>query len=261
MHHGTNETSWRSASTCTGPGARVFPELNCVPSVGQRKGGRKLAARGYGAIGVRAAGKPTAGHLVGALLRAFKYPFRYGAGNTVYSKRNILFDLIEQKRTRVVCVDEAHRLLRQVKRIDDGEHEPPATQFLGDLMDECGVGLVLAGSPALDQLQTVDSHLADRTVGRHELGYFSSATSEWRGILKGFHKQCSTFDLEFILSPDEAQRLNKATAGSLRRLKCLLTEAVLIAVDAGKHALDADVMKLAFIAIHGRDSGRLNPYA
>jgi hypothetical protein len=101
-----------------------------------------LFAAGFGAVGVRAGPRPTSGQLVGGLLHAYRYPFKYGSRGVVYARKDILFDLIRQKGTRYVFVDEAHRLLNQLRRIDVRDQEPEATVFLRDMMDECRVDLV-----------------------------------------------------------------------------------------------------------------------
>ena len=220
-----------------------------------------LFVAGLGAVGVRAGSRPTAGQLVGALLHAYRYPFKYGNRGVVYARRDILFDLIKQKGTRYVFVDEAHRLLNQLRRIDGQDQEPEATVFLRDMMDECRVGLVLAGTVLLDRLEGIDLHLADRVVGRHELRYFATPGAEWHGLLMAFAKECSEFfDLGYVLEPVEARRLHAATGGNLRRVKRLLTEAVLVAVDRGQRTPDAAVLDLAFRAIHGSDGAAVNPY-
>lgn len=219
-----------------------------------------LFAFGYGVVGVRALARPTSGQLIASLLRAYRYPFRYGGGGTLYSKRDVLFDLMRQKKTRLVFLDEAHRLLNQIKKPESAAHEPEATQFTRDMMDECHVGLVLAGTHLLDQLKVVDSHLADRAVARQELIYFTAGSPEWLGVLKKFVDDCQGFELRLILNDGEPARLHVATGGSLRRLKCLLTEFVLVGVQQGKTALDGQVMATAFAAVYGT-SGAVNPYA
>lgn len=220
-----------------------------------------LFLHGYGAVGVRAGARPTAGQFVGSLMHAYKYPFKYGSRGVVYARRDILFELIRQKGTRYIFIDEAHRLLNQLRRIDGQDQEPDATVFLRDMMDECRVGLVLAGTVLLDRLEGVDTHLADRVVGRHELRHFVEARVDWKGVIKAFAKECKAFDLGFLLSPQESTRLHAATLGNLRRLKRLLTEAVLVAIDSGKRSLDEEILNRAFLAIQGADGIVVNPYA
>ena len=219
-----------------------------------------LFTEGLGAIGIRFGPKPTAGQLVAALLRAYRYPFSYGSGKTVYAKCDIVYDLIREKGTRLLFVDEAHRLLNQVRRNERNGAEPDATNVLRDLIDECKIAVVLAGTDLLDGLDKVDTHLLDRVPVRHELRYFNP-DSQWMGILRAFVKQCQTFDLAIISDTSEAKLLHMVTGGSLRRLKRLLTEAVLIAADAGKTALDRESIALAVALTNGYDSLLANPYA
>jgi len=219
-----------------------------------------LFTPGFGAIGIRVGSNPSTGALVSAFLRVYKYPFRHGSTSTMYTRADIVFDLIREKGTRLVFIDEAHRLLNQKRRISGDDRDPPATGFLRDLMEECRTGLVLAGTDELDRLGRVDSHLADRLAGRQELKYFS-ADKEWMGVLRAFKKQSVGFDLSLLEDLKEGKRLHVATGGSLRRLKRLLTEAVLVGVDAGKTALDVECLSIALAAIWGYDNFECNPYA
>lgn len=219
-----------------------------------------LFAPGFGAVGVRTGKRPTAGKLVAALLRAYRYPFKSGGASTVYGRRGIVFDMVREKGTRVVLIDEAHHLLKQARRADQPDDEPEATDFLRELVDEAHVGLVLSGTDVLDRLHSVDAHLDDRVPGRYALCHFPFDRN-WRGLLRGFRKQCTEFDLALLEDEQEARRLNVACSGSLRRLKRLLTEAVLIAVTAGQGRLTVEILGRAQAAVQGLDGMEINPYA
>lgn len=219
-----------------------------------------LFTKGHGAIGIRAGANPTSGQLITALLRAYRYPFTGVLNRTVYAKRDNVFDVIRAKGTRLVFVDEAHRLRLQWKRRNAEDELPEATEFLHDMMDECRVGLVLCGTADLDRLTEVDKHLCDRVTVRHELRHFTP-DAHWHGILRAFVRECTWFDLSILQHADEAKLLHHATSGNLRALKRLLTEAVLVAAQAGKTLLDRDSLAQAFTLVQGRDSMKVSPYA
>lgn len=218
-----------------------------------------LFSPGFGAVGIRVGDHPTAGQLVGALLRAYKYPFRSGSNGTVYARNYLIQDLIREKGTRLIFLDEAHRLLNQRLRFA-ADSEPSATLYLRDLMDDCKVGLVLAGTESLDRLDAVDSHLGDRISARHQLQFFAADTS-WMGLLRAFKKQCQTFELGLLDDPKEGARLHVATGGSPRRLKRLLTEGALVAANAGLSSLDVPSLAKGFLSVQGIDGVSPNPYA
>lgn len=219
-----------------------------------------LFTAGFGAVGVRTGKRPTAGQLVAALLRAYRYPFKSGGASTVYGRRGIVFDLVREKGTRIIFCDEAHHLLKQARRAEQPDDEPEATHFLRELIDTARVGLVLAGTDVLDRLHSVDAHLHDRVPGRYALCHFPFDRN-WRGLLRGFRKQCTDFDLSLLEDEQEARRLNVASAGGLRRFKRLLTEAVLIAVTAGETRLTVETLARALAAVQGADTMEINPYA
>jgi hypothetical protein len=170
-----------------------------------------------------------------------------------------VWDLVLAKGTRLIYVDEAHNLLRQVLRRKDICGQPEATVFLSELMDETHVGLVLLGSSELDQLESVDPYLADRVSVRVELPHFSS-TPEWTGLLRGFSSACSWFNLAVIEDDACAKKMHQATDGNLRQLKRLLTEAVLIAAEAKRQAVAIADLRLAFALVYGKTSQRTNPF-
>lgn len=219
-----------------------------------------LFTPGFGAIGIRAGRRPTAGQLVGALLRAFRYPFKGGGGPTVYARRDIAFDLVSEKGTKLVFVDEAQHLVQQMGKRDHRDEEPEPTDLLREMLDTTGTSLVLAGTDKLDALKDVDPALYDRVPGRLELTHFYLDES-WKGLVRAWVKACTVFDLTPISNDADITLLHKATEGSMRRLKRLLTEGVLIAVDAGKRSLERDSLALAYRAIAGAHSLDRNPYA
>lgn len=218
-----------------------------------------LFAPGYGAVGIRAGRRPTAGQMVGAFLRAYRYPFKNGGSSTVYARTGIVFDLVREKGTRLIFVDEAHNLMRQLKRRDQIDDEPEATDLLRELIDTTKVSLVMAGTDLLDRLHSVDYHLNDRVTVRHALGHFD-AGAKWRGFLRAMYKKAQSFDLAVIDSKEEADRLHAATAGNPRSLKRLVTEGVLVAADGGKAALDTESLAKAFQIVFGSDTLMRNPY-
>ena len=219
-----------------------------------------LFTPGFGAVGIRAGPNSTAGQILSALLRVYKYPFRNGSSSTVYARMDIVLDLIREKRTRLLFVDEAHRLLKQKKVVPGDDREPSATVLLRDLMDEGQIALVLAGTNVLDNLQDVDPHLSDRLSVRHELCYFQ-ADKEWVGLMHAFVKQSTSFDIGIIANPSDAKLLHIATGGSLRRFKRLLTESVLIAAHSGLTVLDSASIAKGLLAVQGHDSRECSPYA
>lgn len=212
-----------------------------------------LFAPGLGAIGIRAVRRPTVGQIVTALLRAYRYPFSSGSGNQLYVKRQLVFDAIREKGTRLIFVDEAQHLISPGRQKLALEGETSATDLLRELMDETNVALVLAGSTVLDELGNVDKHLKSRVSSRIELNNFP-ADQDWLGLIKGFVKQCDGYDLSALLDPGEARLLHRATEGNLRSLKRLLTEAVLIGVDSNQIKLNRETMKTAFDLAFGSNA-------
>lgn len=215
-----------------------------------------LFSPGWGCIGVRAYPKTSAGHLVGGLLRAYKYPFTRLTEQVVYEKRSLVFELVRQKGTRLIFVDKAQHLLRGERK---GCVSPTGNDFLCELIDETNVGIVLAG----DEELAIDERLAEaiksKITGRLELQPFK-ASAQWEGVVKSFVKNCVWIDLTLLLLPGQLKTLHGATDGNMRALKRLITEAVMVCVQQKQRAVSREHMKEAFDLVFGTTSNRINPY-
>lgn len=218
-----------------------------------------LFAPGYGALGLRCPKRPTVGFFVGALLRAYKYPFSNGSEKQLYARREIVFDAIEEKKTRLMFIDESGGLLNARTETSTQYGETDVSDFIREMIDRCRMGVVLATPSPIDSLDELDSGLASRLTVRQTLREFKPDV-EWLGVLSAFTKQCNSYDLSFIQTPVIANDLHKATNGNLRMLKRFMVEAVLIGVDSGKMALDQEIFATAFDLIFGNSGGRTNVF-
>lgn len=218
-----------------------------------------LISPGLGAIGLRVPQSPRTGHFIAGILRAIKYPFATGSGKQLYQRRPLIFEALQTMGTRLIWLDEAQHLIRQPKGSGLRDWENESTEFLRELMDETRISLVLAGTVDLDNLDQAASHLASRVTVREELKDFH-ADANWVGFVRAFVNQCGPFDISFLSDPAIVRRLHLATDGNLRSFKRLVTEAVLLAIDAGKLSLDQMLLKQAFNTIYGTAVVRRNSF-
>ena len=218
-----------------------------------------LFAPGLGCVCIRASARPTTGQILSSLLEAYKYPFISSSENKVYTRKFQALELVRLKGTRLIFIDEAHNLVRQVRNRGGKAAEPEATVFLCELMDATNVALVLGGTDELDKLADIDSHLADRIAGRVALSCFEP-NGEWLAFILAFSKACTWFTLKLIEDHKQAKLLHTATGGSPRHVKRLLTEAVLVAVQAKCTSLQPEHFAQAYSLIYGKQSLRTNPY-
>lgn len=219
-----------------------------------------LFSPGLGAIGLRCPQRPRVGHFVAALLQKFRYPFAIKSYRQMYVRRGLVFDAIKDKGTRLLFIDEANALLspKNLKHQVDGETE--ASEFLRELVDECKVSLVLAGTHDLDAVSKMDSALASRISVLETFSNFS-ADQTWAGILKAFAAQSTIFDMTQIYKVEMSKLIHLATDGNLRSLKRLLTEAVLIAHDSQNSVIDQAILSKAHAVVFGSGSWRGNVFA
>lgn len=218
-----------------------------------------LFAKSNAAIDIRLQGRPRTGQIVQRILNAFRYPFSSGTYKQLYLRRAVVFDVLKEHRTRLLWIDEAQHLMRVSRKGIVPDSETDATEFLRELIDECKVSLILAGTQELDRLPELAPHLASRIAGRETLENFKS-DAMWVGFVRSFAKQCHSFDLGYLHDTKVATRLHMACDGNLRAFKRLVTEAVLFAYDEGTQTIDKSVMANAFRLVYGTASNRSNPF-
>lgn len=219
-----------------------------------------LFSSSAGAIGLRVPKRPRPGLLVREFLRILKYPFAGGSYKQLYERRQLVFEALRSNGTRLVWLDEAHHLLPKHASRQIEHDETEATELLRELMDECKVSLVLAGSDELDNLKTIAPHFTTRVAGRAALGIFELDAS-WLGFLKAFSAQSLGFDIRLIEDRSLAKLLHFATGGNLRAFKQLILEAVLVAHDANELRLTQDHLRKAFDLVFGMACTRSNSFA
>jgi len=218
-----------------------------------------LFSPGLGALGIRSTSRPTPGYLIKSLLWAYRYPFSSGGETQLYARRGVLIDLIRQKGTRLLFIDEATGLIEKLSNREPSRGESEVTDLLREIVDECRIALVLSTHHGGSVFDRVDPSLSSRITVRIRLDNFKP-DQFWLGLLKSYVKQSSRFDLTAIEDPVVAKRLHLASSGNLRQLKRLLTEAVLIAVAQEKAELDPQILVQAFNEINGAASEKTNVF-
>ena len=218
-----------------------------------------LFAPGLGVIGFRSCSRPTVGFLIRSLLSAYRYPFISGGETQMYARRGVLIDLIRQKGTRLLFIDEAAGLLTKPTHSRTQKSETEPTDLLREIGDACQISLVLASAECLDAIDQLDPALSQRISVRTELKNFL-ADGQWLGFLRAYVKQCDVFDLAIITDNSVAKRMHLTTNGNLRQFKRLITEAVLLAVDANRESISVEDLSVAFPLVNGQACGKENVF-
>ncbi|MGM9516956.1 TniB family NTP-binding protein [Roseateles sp. DB2] len=223
---------------------------------------RADVADGYGVLSFRLRANPCASSMVSAILRAIRHPFTKVSASKMPSMRDIAFEAIKDRGCRMLIVDQAHGLARHATsqgRNGQIAIETTASEVLRDLVDETGIAVVLLVNEGFVGLEAIDRALADRIPGRLRLDYFSNDAT-WRHFLTELTRDFKQIDLSIVSGEGVPESLHAATGGNRRRIKLLLTEAVLVAVDADSKSVEKDHLKLAFDRAFGTASGCANPY-
>jgi len=220
-----------------------------------------LFKQGLGIVFIRLDASPTRHQLVRNLLLAYNYPFASTSVKAIDIKTQVLCDIITQKGTRILAIDESHHLAFSKSRRYAKNSQNDVTDCLHHLMDQTGVGLFLMGTKELDDLESLDAHLASRVSTRIELADYLTLTPEWYGLLKAFVNESKQFDLSVILTENYGALIHAATGGNLRNLKRLLTEVVLIGVDSQMPFISQATFHVAHERIYGEGNDRANPFS
>ena len=219
-----------------------------------------LFKEGLGIVMTRLDASPTRHQLVRNLLVAYNYPFATTSIKAIDIKTQVLCDIIRQKGTRILAIDESHHMAFSKSKRYAKNSQNDVTDLLHDIMDVTGVGLFLMGTEELDDLERLDPHLASRVSTRIELSNYETLTPEWYGLLKAFVTQSKQFDLSVILTENYGALIHAATGGNLRNLKRLITEVVLIGVDSQDQVITKSTFHLAHERIYGEGNEHANPF-
>lgn len=209
---------------------------------------------------IRLQEQPSAGRIVSALLREIRYPFSSVSNQNLGIKRDILIEALQQRRCKLLFIDEAHYLCQSRKGRNPDRVGTYTTDLLREIADGVPLALVLTGEKTLDRLAEVDSHMAARVPVRVALANFEPMDRDWISIVMALMRACPEVSFEKLLDKPELHRIHNATGGNMRLLKWLLSEAVMVTVDAGQKMTRKEDMALAFDRLNGTTDQLRNPW-
>ena len=218
-----------------------------------------LFDQGFGVQTIRLRASPTAGLIVSLLLRAVQYPFTDVRKGRLYTMRDIAFEAIQQKRTKLIFIEMGHLLMSQVRQKNPDMTETAASDMLNELIDVTKVGVVMLARNVLNDLTQVDKGLADRISVRRTLTHFAD-NAHWHGFIRAFVTQSKAFDLTVLDNAAVASKTHLATGGNKRSFVRLTTEAALIATDGGAKVATVSHLQQAYERVRGQVA-QSNPYA
>lgn len=199
---------------------------------------------------------PTVSQVQNELLANFNYGLDGAARRANNNEINlILVKAIEQHRVRLIALDEfQHVFLTGGTKV-----ATTVIDWLKRLMNLTGVPVILMGTEMMDRLDTVDPQLTSRIPTVVKLSPFLLNT-EWVGFLQALSESISAIDLSSI-HRDFAADLFRATKGSPRPLKAILTQAAMVAVNQGLSTITKEVLADAYRLQYGPSSDGGNPFA
>lgn len=209
---------------------------------------------------VRLQEQPSVARMISTLLQACRYPFSQVSNRNVGIKRDLLIEALQHRGTALLIVDEAHYLCQQRRGRSPDRIGTFATDFLRELADEVPLVLALVGETTLHRLEELDSHLAARVPVVFALDNFTASDKHWLSTVMTLFSACPDVRFSPLTNHAEMQRIHSATAGNMRQLKWLLSEAVMVACDSHQDEVRSQNMQIAFDRIKGNSSGLSNPW-
>lgn len=220
--------------------------------------GSDLVEAGMGAIMLRLRKGMAPSYFVEQLLKTLRYPLPRSSPRDYANKFDIALSAMERKGTRVLIIDEAHYLMDAPAKTNGKSGEGTTiSNLLSESIDD-RIALVLAGGVGLKNLGNHDEFLASRCMATHSLESFSISEG-WAQLLANFNLLCTEHSLAILREPAQCEPIFAATQGSLRKLKALLAEAIMVSSHAGRKSVTVDDLRLAFVRALDQPDG-VNPW-
>lgn len=187
--------------------------------------------------------KPTTKGLVEHLLLKLGDP-AYDKG-TEQTKTARLLILLKGAETRLLLLDEFQHF------VDQGSHKVQhhVADWLKNVVDESGIGLVVAGLPSCVQVMETNTQLKRRFQAPLHLPRFDwdnpHHRKEFRGILAVLQKECRPLQLPDLTTEDTALRVYIATGGIIGRVSNLLLEVINLAIESRRFVVTIDDLRIA----------------
>lgn len=214
---------------------------------------------GFGAVYLRMRPGISAGLLVSQFLNAVRHPLTYVRHDRVASMRDIACEALRHKGTRLVFVDEAQCLSPRSRARMTEDRDTSVCNLLREVMDRSRVALVLLADHRMPELEQVDRALADRVSVRVSLAYFGN-DSTWASFLGELARSVKTVSLVHLGDESIRSATHAATGGCRRTAMRLVTEAVLVAIDAKASVVERSHFQIAFQRAAGPGHMVQNPY-
>lgn len=197
--------------------------------------------------------------LAGEMLLAMGSSFWNRGGEP--ERTHQLLTLLRACKVRLIVLDEVNHL---VERGSSKTHYAVG-DWIKQISEKSGVSIVLAGTPAAEQLLVTNEQLRGRfseVMHLAPLGLGSDGDARvFRGVLRTFQKLFADVDCVDLASTSISRQMAYATGGRLRALRRLLVRAVELVAAQDSPRIDVAVLAKAFDSvIYRRAPKGRNPF-
>lgn len=193
------------------------------------------------------------GDFVGKLMKQLGYPATIRA-STLYIQTSLIATALRERGVKVLFMDEFQHVCRGKREISAAG----ITDWIKQLVDDGGVVVILLGTLELKPLIEMNDQLGSRAPAHFELKGFER-NEDWVGLLQQIANEVKSIDLSSI-HLDLYKPLHAASKGMLRPLKQLLIAGAMIAIEAGKTAIDKNSLSDGYERVFGADPRVANPF-
>lgn len=195
-------------------------------------------SEGTRALYLRLAPRSTAFTITSELLTQLRCPFTRVTENVYPIRRAALVESCRAVDTRMIIIDEAHNMLSHHRtRSEEAAGISTISDLVCTLVDQAGVGVVLAGRETLYGLTDFDAALGSRVESTVDFPLWSDPKRFIQVLAAMTSKVDHHCSLAYLRESQTAARLHAESRGNPRALKRIVTEGILVAVTDGASAL------------------------
>jgi hypothetical protein len=202
---------------------------------------------------------PTARAFSSSLLHALRDPkYKTGAAADMLTRAIYLLGEIG---TEIIFIDNVHDIT--ARRSHDGIMH--LGDWIRDLIDHSKCLIVLLGTPAAKAVVDANAQLRRRAAKLMKMAYFDIDTPQAKArfyrFLNELDKKMPLAEMSVLSEPSLAHRVFYATYGVMDYIIQLMTEAIAVAVTAGRECIVMVDLEKAFDTVFGDSANGCNPFS
>lgn len=198
---------------------------------------------------------PSVSQLQAGLLDNFNYPLEIGRRSTNNEVNRVLLAAIKEHNVKLAVIDEFQHVFT-----GNGDRASiPILDWVKRFMNLTGLPVAVVGTQMLEKLSYSEPQFTSRVPTAIKLTPFRY-DGDWIAFLRALSAHCEAVDISIIFDSNISRKLFKVCEGSVRPLKALVIQAVVMAITEGEEQLHEERLYHAFDMLFGAGGGAENPF-